>query len=168
MNAPTDVTPPDESAASSLAASSVVVATRRKSPVRVWVALGAIVVALGFVLANGLGEATMFFRSADQAVAQRDKLGTDRFTIEGLVLEGSVRKLDGSVAFTIENNGVQVNVVHKGIPPELFRENLPVVLEGRFSSKTGAALFQSDVMMVKHTAEYVSKNPDRVKDYVKK
>jgi cytochrome c-type biogenesis protein CcmE len=83
-------------------------------------------------------------------------------------MEGTVRKSAGSVAFTIENNGVKVDVVHKGIPPELFRENLPVVLEGRFTSKTGPALFQSDQMMVKHTAEYVTKNPDRVKDYTKK
>jgi cytochrome c-type biogenesis protein CcmE len=164
MNAPAE----GASTSGSGSLSPVVVPTRRKSPLRVWIALGAILVALGFVLANGLGDATMFFRSADQAVAQRDKLGTERFTIEGLVMEGSVHKTASAVAFTIENNGVQVNVVHKGIPPELFRENLPVVLEGRFSSKTGPALFQSDQMMVKHTAEYVTENPDRVKDYTNK
>ncbi len=154
--------------APSTSGNPVVVPTRRTSPLRVWIALGAILVALGFVLANGLGDATMFFRSADQAVAQREKLGTERFTIEGLVVEGSVHKSAGSVAFTIENNGVQVSVLHKGIPPELFRENLPVVLEGRFASKDGPPMFQSDQMMVKHTAEYVSKNPDRVKGYTKK
>jgi cytochrome c-type biogenesis protein CcmE len=145
----------------------VVVPTRRKSPVRVWVSLAVILGALGFVLANGLGEATMFFRPADQAIAQRAKLGTQRFSIQGLVLEGTVRKTKGAVAFTIENNGVKVDVVHKGIPPELFQENLPVVLEGRFASATGAPLFQSDQMMVKHTASYVTKNPDRVKGYTK-
>jgi cytochrome c-type biogenesis protein CcmE len=144
---------------------AVIVGTQRKNPLRIWLALGAIAIALGFVLFNGLGEATMFFRPVDKAVDQRAQLGTKRFTIQGLVVEGSVTRQNKSVAFQIENNGVTVPVVHSGIPPELFRENLPVVLDGRFSSATGDASFVSDRMMVKHGSDYVTDNPDRVKDY---
>ncbi len=144
-----------------------VVPTRRRSPVRAWIALSVISVALGFVLFNGLGEATLFFRPVDKAVAERAQLGTKRFTIEGLVVVGSVKRQDRSVSFQIENNGVTVAVDHAGIPPELFREDLPVVLDGRFTAATGAATFKSDRMMVKHGSDYVTKNPDRVKDYTK-
>lgn len=142
------------------------VPTRTRSKARVYVVLAIIVAALGFVVFNGLGEATMFFRPVDKAVAQRTELGTKRFTIQGLVVEGSVQRRGESVAFVIENNGVSVPVTHQGIPPELFRENLPVVLDGRFESATGAPQFTSDRMMVKHGEDYVTENPDRVKDYV--
>jgi cytochrome c-type biogenesis protein CcmE len=65
------------------------------------------------------------------------------------------------VDFTIENNGVDVDVVHHGDPPELFRPGIPVVLEGKWAGPH----YTSDRIMVKHSASYRVKNPDRVKDY---
>lgn len=125
---------------------------------RIWLAGGLVVVALGFLVFQGLGNATLYFRTADEAVAQRDKLGTKRFRIEGNVVRGSVHQAGEDVAFTIESNNVSVPIVHKGDPPELFQPGIPVVLEGRFQGDH----FSSDRILVKHSETYVAEHPERV------
>src|SRR5437764_13597712 len=54
-----------------------------------------VLAALGFVVFRGLGNATLYFRTADEAVAQRQQLGDRRFRIEGSVVGGSVRETEG-------------------------------------------------------------------------
>lgn len=126
---------------------------------RLWLAGVVVLAALGFLVFQGLGNATLYFRTADEAVAQREQLGDRRFRIEGDVVDGSVRQVGNDVSFTLVKNSVQVPVQHKGDPPELFRPGIPVVLEGRFQGDH----FASDRILVKHSETYVAENPDRVK-----
>ena len=125
---------------------------------RLWVVGAVVVGALGFLVFQGLGNATLYFRTADEAVAQRGQLGERRFRIEGDVVGGSVQQAGQDVAFTITANRVEVPVRHRGDPPEMFRPGIPVVLEGRFSGDT----FTSDRILVKHSSEYRADNPERV------
>ncbi|HEX8769995.1 MAG TPA: cytochrome c maturation protein CcmE [Acidimicrobiales bacterium] len=125
---------------------------------RYWAAGVAIILALGFLVARGLGDATVYFRTADEAVAQRDSLGDRRIRIEGDVVDGSVREVNGTVDFRIASNNVEVPIVHHGDPPELFKPGIPVVLEGRFQGDH----FASDRILVKHSETYVADHPDRV------
>jgi cytochrome c-type biogenesis protein CcmE len=120
-----------------------------------------IAAAIGFLLWQGLGNATVYFKTADEAVRDKESLGTRRFRVEGVVVDGTVTQSGDAVRFTIEENGAAVLVRHQGDPPELFRPGIPVVLEGHWQ---GAA-FASDRIMVKHTSEYRAENPERVEDY---
>ena len=130
------------------------IASRR----RLWLAGAVVVVALGFLVVQGLGNATVYFRTADEAVAQRNSLGTRRFRIEGTVVDGSVLESGDNVAFRISSKDVEVPVLHHGDPPELFKPGVPVVLEGHFSGST----FSSDRILVKHSETYVADHPERV------
>lgn len=123
--------------------------------------LGVAVVVAGALLWQGLTNATVYFKTVDEAVAERAQLGDRRFRLEGIVLAGSVKERDGFVDFVVTENEAEIRVQHAGDPPELFRPNIPVVLEGRFQGTT----FRSDRILVKHTEEYRNDNPDRVKDY---
>ena len=129
-----------------------------KDTKRLWIAGAVVVAALGFLVFQGLGNATLYFRTADEAVAQRDSLGTKRFRIEGNVVAGTVHQAGDRVAFDIESKGVTVPVVHQGDPPELFKPGIPVVLEGRFQGDE----FTSDRILVKHSESYVADHPERV------
>lgn len=133
-------------------------APRRRGGLRVAVVLGLVVVAVGFLLYQGLGDATTFFYNTDEAVERRDELGDDRFRMQGTVLDGSVDETADSVSFTVFYNGVEADVVHRGDPPELFQANIPVVLEGSWEGET----FASDRIIVKHTNEYVEDNGERL------
>ena len=121
-------------------------------------ALVVIAAALGVLVFQGLGNATVYFKTADEAVAQRAELGSHRFRIEGIVQPG-VQQVGSDVGFVIAANGATVNVLHHGDPPQLFRAGIPVVLEGRFAPD---GHFASDRILVKHTADYVAKYPTRV------
>lgn len=151
---------------------------RRRNPFA-FSALAVIVVALLVVVANGLGDASLFFRNADEAVAQRASLEDRRFRIQGLVDGASITDTDRGVDFVIAYNGVDVTISHIGDPPDLFQPGIPVVLEGRWQ-QTGLTeiaapverlptdegwFFSSDRFFVKHTEVYVEDNPDRVDDY---
>jgi len=125
---------------------------------RLWLAGAAVLAALGFLVYQGLGNATLYFRTADEAVAQREQLGDRRFRIEGDVVAGTVTQTGLDVAFRIISKGVEVPVTHRGDPPELFQPGIPVVLEGRFQGEG----FASDRILVKHSETYVADNPDRV------
>ena len=125
---------------------------------RLWLAGAVVVLALGFLVVQGLGNATLYFRTADEAVAQRASLGDKRFRIQGAVVDGSVRQAKDDVQFDIVSNGVTVAVRHKGDPPELFKPGIPVVLEGRFDGDH----FASDRILVKHSETYTAEHPDRV------
>jgi cytochrome c-type biogenesis protein CcmE len=131
-----------------------VIDTRR----RLWLAGIVVVAALGFLVFQGLGNATLYFRTADEAVAQKAELGDRRFRIEGDVVDGTVRQVGNDVTFTLTSKSVDVAVRHKGDPPELFRPGIPVVLEGRFQGDH----FSSDRIMVRHSETYVAENPERV------
>lgn len=128
---------------------------------RLWVAGSVIVVVLGFLVVQGLGNATLYFRTVDEASAQRDELGSRRFRIQGDVVPGSVRSTDDGVTFVLSGSRSTVEVTHQGDPPELFRPEIPVVLEGRFEGTR----FLSDRMLVKHDETYIAENPARVEPY---
>ena len=132
---------------------------------RPWVAGAVILAALGFLVARGLGDATVYFKTADEAVAQREDLGDRRFRLEGVVVPGSVQPLGDGVRFAVRGErGATVPVVHLGAQPGLFQPDLPVVLEGRWDGRH----YSSDRIMVKHTSEYRAENPERVDRYVGK
>jgi cytochrome c-type biogenesis protein CcmE len=142
------------------------VAARRRSHRRRWLPLAVValvVVALGVLVLKGLNEATVYFRNADEAVAQREELGDRRFRLQGTVVDDAVDTSDG-VNFDVTYNDVSVEVHHVGDPPDLFEPGVPVVLEGRWDDS--GEFFASDRMLVKHDADYESREDyeERISD----
>jgi len=139
--------------------------SRRWGAIAVLVVLG---VALGVIVVQARG-ATLFYKNADEAVAQRKTLGTKRFRMQGIV--GAAPKVgngDQPTTFPVTYNGVVVKVIHTGSEPALFKAGLPVVVEGHWNASGSA--FLSDRLLVKHTenykkaddGDYQEKHPDRV------
>ncbi len=117
-----------------------------------------IVAALVFLAVQGLSNATIYFKTADQAVADKASLGTKPFRIEGMV-DNDVTQVGQTVRFNLTANGVTVPIVDTGSPGQLFKPGIPVVLEGHWQG----AFYASDQIMVKHTASYTEAHPNRVK-----
>jgi len=130
-----------------------------------WLAVagvGVVVVAIGFVLFNGLQSASTFFYNVDEAVAQQSTLGTQRIRMQGNVVAGTVTTSDSGVDFVIKYKDAQVPVHHVGDPPELFGPKIPVVLEGAFVK--GGKKFESDQILIRHDSTYDEKNKGRVRE----
>jgi cytochrome c-type biogenesis protein CcmE len=130
---------------------------RRRWP---WVALVVVLVAaIGFVISRALTDATQFYRTADEAVAQRTELGDRSFRLEGTVVEGSTRATGQGVDFRVASKGVEVEVRNVGAPPPLFQPCIPVVVEGRWQD----GVFASTAIIVAHDQQYVEENSERMK-----
>lgn len=128
---------------------------------RLGIVLALLAGAVAFLLVKGLGDATVFFRNADEAVAARDELGTKRFRLQGTVVGGSVAQVGDAVEFDVEFHCEMVHVRHEGDPPELFRDGIPVVLEGSFAEPP-SDVYESDTIFVRHTNEYRVEERDRL------
>lgn len=136
-------------------------ASRRSRRLRwAWLAVFAVAGVIGFVLLQGISNASLFFRNADEAVAEREELGERRFRLQGTVVSDSTVEGDGFVGFDVEYAGVRVAVRHVGDPPDLFQDAIPVVLEGSWNP--AGDWFDSSQMIVKHTNEYEADYGDRL------
>ena len=121
-----------------------------------------IIGAVAFVISQGLNEATLYYRNADEAVArQAFDVGTS-FRLQGTVVQGSKKATADGADFDLEFNGVKVNVKHVGAPPSLFQECIPVVVEGQWASADAPPVFNSTEMIIKHDENYEAENSDRV------
>lgn len=132
---------------------------RRLRLVLVFAVLGAAVV---FLLVEGLGSSLDYFDTVHQAVTHRASLGTSTFRLEGTVVAGTVHDTARGTDFTISGGGDRVAVVNRGSPPQLFQATIPVVVVGHFAS-AGSDTFESDQIMVKHSATYIAEHPARVR-----
>jgi cytochrome c-type biogenesis protein CcmE len=129
---------------------------------RTYLAIGGIVVlvgALGLVVFNGLTDAATFYYNVDEAVAKQDELGDQRFRMQGNVIEGSIDETDAGVDFVIAFGDAELPVTHVGTPPELFNEEIPIIIEGNFVGDE----FHSDEILIKHDSTYEEENDARLR-----
>lgn len=120
---------------------------------RLGVVLVVILGAIGFLVFQGLRDATTYFLNVDEVVTSSglEHVG-ERIRLQGSVVAGSIeRRDDGRVDFVLEYRCARVDVRHAGHRPDLFKEGIPVVVVGELDR---APRFHSDEIIVKHTEEY--------------
>jgi cytochrome c-type biogenesis protein CcmE len=128
----------------------VTVLPRPRKRLRYIVAGGLCAGAVVFLLVGGLSKNIVYFRTTSEAVKDRAEQGTGRFRLMGAVVNGSRQRTADGVAFEVTDGTERVKVVHRGDPPELFKDGVPVVCEGRWQGD----VFSSDRIMIKHGADY--------------
>ena len=131
---------------------------RRWAPVIVLCVLGLVV---GIIALQARG-ASLYFKNADEAVAQKESLGSKRFRLQGTVVGKPVEE-DTATVFKVQYQGVNVTVRHTGSEPAMFKAGIPVVAEGRWND--AGTEFDSDRLLVKHDADYEDydeENPERL------
>jgi cytochrome c-type biogenesis protein CcmE len=144
--------------------STPVVKTMRERQTRRRLAVVGVVIlaAIGFLLYKTLTSAVVYFKTANEAVADRASLGNSTFQIEGVVVPHSIRHLgEDELSFVISSGKVKVPVENRGAPPQLFQADIPVVLVGHFVATSN--LFSSDQILVKHSNQYIAAHPNRVR-----
>ena len=127
---------------------------------RAAVAVAACVVAISaiVVLTVVLSENVVYFRTVSEAVAQRSSQGDDRFRMAGEVVPGTLVETRDGVRFEVTDGKATAAVVHRGDPPDLFKDGAPVVCEGSWD---GDDAFASDRILIRHGNEYT---PPEVED----
>ncbi len=115
------------------------------------------------LLSQGLLHSLNYFETIDQAMGARAKLGTETIRLEGVVKPHTITRTASGASFWMTGgHGEEVFVYAHGSPPQLFQANIPVVVEGHFTSATSQDFYGTQIL-VKHTASYIAAHPKRVK-----
>lgn len=113
----------------------------------------ALAVGLSIFALNDNGTLSLFYTPAQ---AQEAKVPVGKhIQLGGLVQKGSVQRFpDGSVHFTITDNGASAQVIYHGDLPDLFREGQGVVTKGVFEK---GGVFRANHVNAKHDENYMPK-----------
>jgi cytochrome c-type biogenesis protein CcmE len=129
----------------------------RLSPARTkWFALGALAVAAAaflFIAIGGIGDNLVYYWGPKELRKAGSKAIGATVRLDGQVAVGSVKRGDGvsDLEFDVTDGTALVHVVSRGVPPQLFRDRIGVVVEGTLM-KDGS--FESHRLMVSHDNKY--------------
>lgn len=120
-----------------------------------WFMLGAFVVAgvaFAVIAGSGISQNLVYYWTPSDLHANGKKAYGASIRLGGMVAAGSIQKLGGSaVAFDVHDGASRVHVKTSTVPPQMFRENIGVVVEG---TMVPGGYFQSSRLMVSHNNEY--------------
>lgn len=126
---------------------------RHKKFIYIIVALAILGGAVGLVLYALKNNVSLFFTPTQ--VFNKEAPQGRHFRIGGLVEEGSVkRQPDGlTVNFMVTDTAHSMQVVYKGLLPDLFKEGKGVVAQGKLGADN---VFVADEVLAKHDENYVA------------
>jgi len=107
----------------------------------------------GFLVAGGLDDNLVYFWTPSELMAKGAEAYETPVRLGGQVVPGTVdwnaEALD--LRFRMTDGDSTVEVHSTGAPPQMFRDGIGVIVEGRL---TRAGVFESTSLMVKHSNEY--------------
>lgn len=122
------------------------------------VAVAIVLAAFGYLLLGGLGENIVYFLTPEELMAKGTTVYDVPVRLGGQVKPGSVQwdaeTLD--LRFEVTDGKATVPVRSTGAPPQMFRDGMGVVIEGRMRPE---GVFQSNELMVMHSNEYRAPKP---------
>lgn len=120
--------------------------------------IAVIVAAFGYLIYGGLDKNVVYFLTPKELLAK----GADGVDVPvrlgGQVKPGSVKWNDASLdlSFTVTDGSGDIAVHSRGAPPQMFRDGMGVVVEGRYHHD---GVFNSTNLIVKHSNEYRPPKP---------
>ena len=125
-----------------------------------WMIGGAVLVVAALAVSNlKFGDNVVYFYTPQEAFAKAAEVNTKTIKVGGMVKAGTVNWKAEELALNFvmtDMQGTDIEVSHKGTPPDMFKENAGVVVEGRIEADGKKMVSQR--LMVKHSEEY--KKPD--------
>lgn len=121
-----------------------------------WFAILALAVAgaaFALITAGGIGDNLVYYWGPSDVHAHGDKAVGATIRLGGLVGPGSIVLGDGvsSLEFDVVDGKSTVHVKATGMPPQMFRDGIGVVVEG---TMTKAGHFEGRKLMISHDNEY--------------
>jgi cytochrome c-type biogenesis protein CcmE len=111
------------------------------------------VAAFAYLLFGGIGNNLVYFLTPSELLAKGTKVYDTPLRLGGQVVPGSVQWNAANVdlRFMMQDGKAQVPVHSHGAPPQMFRDGIGVVVEGKYESN---GTFEATNLLVKHSNEY--------------
>jgi cytochrome c-type biogenesis protein CcmE len=106
---------------------------------------------------GGIGSNLVYYWGPSQVQAAGGKAVHAAIRLGGMVAAGSIVRGRGpsELEFDVVDAGARIHVRSHGVPPQLFREGIGVVVEG---TMTAQGTFEGDRLLVSHSNEYRAPN----------
>jgi cytochrome c-type biogenesis protein CcmE len=111
----------------------------------------------GYLIYGGIGDSLVYFLTPEELLERGEAAYDAPVRLGGLVVPGTVRwdadAIDLRFLLVGEDGegGDRVEVHSRKAPPQMFREGMGVVVEGRLAR---GGVFEAHNLMVKHSNEY--------------
>ena len=135
---------------------------RKRKLVVIMLMLGVVSIAIALVLYALRQNISLFYTPTQ--IAQGEAAGTRAIRAGGMVVPGSIVRASGdlTVHFKITDYKHTVDVVYRGVLPDLFREGQGIVAQGELIDNQH---FKATTVLAKHDEKYM---PPEVRDAVSK
>jgi len=120
---------------------------------------GAVIIAVfAYLLLGGLEKNVVYFLTPQELLAKGPEVVGAAVRLGGQVKPGSVKWDAKSIdlRFTVTDGKRDMPVHSTGAPPQMFRDGMGVVVEGRVGA---GGVFEATSLMVKHSNEYRAPKP---------
>jgi cytochrome c-type biogenesis protein CcmE len=114
-------------------------------------------IAFAVIAGSGINKNLVYYWTPTDLKASGDKAYGATIRLGGMVAKGSIRNKSGvsGLEFDVKDGASMVHVKSDGVPPQMFRENIGVVVEGTMMrGSDGGGYFKSNRLMVSHSNEY--------------
>jgi cytochrome c-type biogenesis protein CcmE len=120
-------------------------------------ALLLILAGVGFLIIKGISDTGVYYRTVAEVLADSSLLQKRGVRISGNVVGGTVEydQEDLLLTFSVrdmEDAGKTMNVVYNGVKPDAFKEDVEVILEGRYEATTNT--FYAKTLLAKCPSKY--------------
>ncbi len=134
---------------------------RRRTRIFMIAALAVAGIAFVVIAAGGINKNLVYYWTPRDLYAAGDKAYGATIRLGGMVAPGSIKRQPGvsGLQFVVKDASHTVLVRSNGVPPQMFRENIGVVVEG---TMTRGGYFECSRLMVSHNNEY--KAPEKGRD----
>jgi cytochrome c-type biogenesis protein CcmE len=111
--------------------------------------------ALAYLSLSNMGQNLVYYWTPEELLAAGEDGKGAQVRLGGMVKKDSVDwdKQAQTLDFTVFDGVAEVAVHSTGLPPQMFRENIGVVIEGQLGAN---GVFRSSRMLVKHDNAYTA------------
>jgi cytochrome c-type biogenesis protein CcmE len=123
--------------------------------------------AVAYLSFGGIGENLVYYWTPTELAEHGDQAQGAVVRLGGMVEAGSLKwdKAANELTFKVSDGETSIDVHGTGVPPQMFREGIGVVVEGTMG---GNDVFESDRLLVKHDNEYQAPEGEADMDELKK
>lgn len=123
--------------------------------------------AIAYLSFGGIGDNLVYYWTPTELAEHGSQAQGAVVRLGGQVEAGSLEwdKESNDLRFLVTDGTTSIKVHGTGVPPQMFREGIGVVVEGTMG---GADVFESDRLLVKHDNEYQAPEGEADLDELKK
>ena len=125
-----------------------------KGKLKFIIAIVIIAGALSYLVFAGVKDTMVYYLTISELEAKVPSVYGERVRVSGTVVPGTIIKdTEGNLKFQITDGDNIIKVAYKGIVPDIFKDDVEAVVEGKYSESKE---FKADVLLAKCPTKYES------------